>query len=135
MHAALSIALKDIRLLIRDRMGFFFTFFFPLLIAVFFGMVFRQGSGPAAIPVAVVDLDSTAESAAFAAKLQAEKERAEKTRRAPQGRNPPLPPIPRERTERSSLDPHGSAAGRQGASAQKNRSRIRATTCLPRSLA
>lgn len=69
MGPALSIAVKDVRLLVRDRMGFFFTFFFPLLIAVFFGTVFQQGSGPAGIPVAIVDLDATAESAAFAEKL------------------------------------------------------------------
>jgi ABC-2 type transport system permease protein len=70
MGPALSIALKDVRLLVRDRMGFFFTFFFPLLIAVFFGMVFQQGGGPAGIPVAIVDLDATPESGAFAQKLR-----------------------------------------------------------------
>jgi len=70
MGPALSIAMKDVRLLVRDRMGFFFTFFFPLLIAVFFGMVFQQGGGPAGIPVAIIDLDSTPESGAFARKLQ-----------------------------------------------------------------
>lgn len=71
MNAVLAIAIKDIRLLLRDRMGFFFTFFFPLLIAVFFGVVFQGGGGggAAAIPVAVVDLDNTPESAAFAEKL------------------------------------------------------------------
>jgi ABC-2 type transport system permease protein len=69
MGPAISIAMKDVRLLTRDRMGFFFTFFFPLLIAVFFGFVFQQGGGPAAIPVALVDLDLTPDSAAFAAKL------------------------------------------------------------------
>lgn len=72
MNAVLAIAIKDIRLLLRDRMGFFFTFFFPLLIAVFFGLVFQGGGGgggAAAIPVAVVDLDQTPESAAFAEKL------------------------------------------------------------------
>lgn len=69
MGPAFSIALKDVRLLVRDRMGFFFTFFFPLLIAVFFGTVFQQGSGPAGIPVAIVDLDASVESAAFARKL------------------------------------------------------------------
>lgn len=74
MNAVLAIAVKDIRLLLRDRMGFFFSFFFPLLIAVFFGVVFRGGGGGGAgsgIPVAVVDLDNTAESAAFASRLGA----------------------------------------------------------------
>ncbi|MBX3405819.1 MAG: ABC transporter permease [Phycisphaeraceae bacterium] len=78
MNAVLAIAIKDIRLLLRDRMGFFFSFFFPLLIAVFFGVVFRGGGGGggagSGIPVAVVDLDNTAESAAFAAKLIAASE-------------------------------------------------------------
>ncbi len=69
MNSALAIALKDIRLLTRDRMGFFFTFFFPLLIAIFFGAVFQQGGGPAGIPVAIVDLDATPESRDFATQL------------------------------------------------------------------
>lgn len=38
---------KDLRLLVRDRAGFFFTFFFPLIFAVFFGTIFSSGGGPA----------------------------------------------------------------------------------------
>jgi ABC-2 type transport system permease protein len=42
MDAIWAMAMKDLRLLFRDRMGFFFAFFFPLAIAVFFGMIFQQ---------------------------------------------------------------------------------------------
>lgn len=45
LHAALTIALKDLKLLLRDRTSAFFTFGFPLLLAVFFGMVFGGGGG------------------------------------------------------------------------------------------
>jgi len=40
MRETIAIALKDLRLLLRDKAGFFFVFFFPLLIAIFFGTVF-----------------------------------------------------------------------------------------------
>ena len=33
MNAILALAIKDLRLLFRDKVGFFFTFFFPLLYA------------------------------------------------------------------------------------------------------
>lgn len=66
MNAIWAIASKDIRLLLRDRLGFFFSFIFPLIIAVFFGTVFSSGGGgPQRISVAAVDLDKTPGSAAF----------------------------------------------------------------------
>ena len=40
MRAAVFLALKDLRLLLRDRAAAFFTFVFPLAIALFFGYVF-----------------------------------------------------------------------------------------------
>ena len=39
MRAAVFLALKDLRLLLRDRAAAFFTFVFPLAIALFFGYV------------------------------------------------------------------------------------------------
>lgn len=40
MRPVLAIALKDLKLLLRDRVATFFTFVFPLLVALFFGFVF-----------------------------------------------------------------------------------------------
>ena len=66
MHAILAIAIKDIRLLLRDKVGLFFTFFFPVLIGVFFGTIFAGGGdGPSRISVCTVDDDGTAESRQF----------------------------------------------------------------------
>ncbi len=70
MKAILALATKDLRLLLRDRVGFFFTFFFPLLYAVFFGAIFSaQGRGASALNVVVVDEDQTDASKAFVAEL------------------------------------------------------------------
>lgn len=49
MRKVLALAGKDLRLLIRDRAGFFFVFFFPLLYAIFFGFIF-SGGGSRATP-------------------------------------------------------------------------------------
>ncbi len=66
MKAVIALALKDLRLLIRDRSGFFFTFFFPFLMAIFFGMIFSGGNGEdTAMKILVVDEDNTTESAEF----------------------------------------------------------------------
>ncbi len=67
----LAMALKDVRLLLRDKAGFFFTFFFPIIYAIFFGVIFsgaRGGANP--IAVAVVDEDGTAGSKAFVETLR-----------------------------------------------------------------
>jgi ABC-2 type transport system permease protein len=71
MDPLLAMALKDLKLLARDRLGFFFSFVFPLLIAVFFGMMFSGGGddGPRGIPIVLVDEDNTEQSRAFAADL------------------------------------------------------------------
>jgi ABC-2 type transport system permease protein len=67
MDTILTLAYKDLRLLLRDRAGFFFTIFWPLIIAVFFGSIFggSGGSGRGSVPLLVVDEDSTAGSQAF----------------------------------------------------------------------
>lgn len=59
MREVLSLAAKDLRLMLRDRAGFFFTFFFPILYATFFGAIFSGagGSGTGALRIAVVDED------------------------------------------------------------------------------
>ncbi len=61
MTEILLLARKDLKLLLRDRAGFFFTFFWPVIMAMFFGSVFGggQSSGPSAIALIVVDQDQT----------------------------------------------------------------------------
>lgn len=73
MRTVFALAMKDIRLLVRDKSGFFFTFFFPMIIAFFFGAIFSgsSGKGTQAIPILVVDEDRTAESADFVGLLAA----------------------------------------------------------------
>jgi ABC-2 type transport system permease protein len=64
MIAIWTLAVKDLRILLRDKAGFFFTFFYPVLIAVFMGVIFSGGSSDSgshknALSVYVVDRDST----------------------------------------------------------------------------
>jgi ABC-2 type transport system permease protein len=60
MQQALVLALKDLRLLWRNRGSRFFVFFWPLITAVMFGFLFSGGGGGSAKPkLAVVDLDAT----------------------------------------------------------------------------
>jgi ABC-2 type transport system permease protein len=71
--AILAIALKDLRLLLRDRTSAFFTFLFPLLLALFFGAVFSGGGGTArAVVVAVADEGGGPLAALFIADLDAD---------------------------------------------------------------
>jgi len=62
--------MKDVRLLLRDRAGFFFALVFPLVVAVFFGMIFASGSAPGKITLGVVDLDRTPGSTEFIRQLE-----------------------------------------------------------------
>ena len=82
MKAILTIALKDLKILARDRAGFFWVLLFPVLMAVFFGAISSGGSGSrAAMPIAVVDLDGSAYSRAFLSELK--KSEALRVREAP----------------------------------------------------
>jgi ABC-2 type transport system permease protein len=69
MEKILTLAVKDLRLLVRDRAGFFFTFFFPLMISILFGTIFSGGAENYAVSVAVVDEDGSPEAADFIATL------------------------------------------------------------------
>lgn len=70
MRPILAIAMKDLRLLVRDKGAAFFTFIFPLALAIFFGMVFGGGGGgPSGIRVALVVEDTGPAAAALAADL------------------------------------------------------------------
>ncbi|MCO6436844.1 MAG: ABC transporter permease [Phycisphaerae bacterium] len=60
MGTALTLAKKDLSLLFRDKVGFFFTFFFPVIYASLFGIVFSgMGQETRALKVAVIDEDDT----------------------------------------------------------------------------
>ncbi|NOT32612.1 MAG: ABC transporter permease, partial [Candidatus Eisenbacteria bacterium] len=77
MDTLLAMVAKDFKLLLRDRMGGFFTFGFPIVMAIFFGTLFSGGSssGPAGgIKLAVVDEDTTTVSRTFADSLAASPE-------------------------------------------------------------
>ena len=70
MRTVFLLAAKDLQLMLRDRVGFFFVFFFPLIFAVFFGIIFSgEGGGMSAIPVAVTDEDNTPASRRFVEEL------------------------------------------------------------------
>lgn len=77
MRAIWTIAVKDLRLLFRERVACFFAFIFPLIVAIFFGMVFSgAGSGGGGgeddqkIDILLVDEDNTEGSRAFAKTLR-----------------------------------------------------------------
>lgn len=61
MRSIIAIALKDIRLLLRDRMAAFFVLGFPLLMGLFFGLMMNPGSGgkKSKMKVAIVDQDQS----------------------------------------------------------------------------
>jgi ABC-2 type transport system permease protein len=71
MSPLYKIALKDLKLLIRDKSGFFFTFFFPFIVAVLFGFIFSTGGGgTGTMSVLLVDDDNTPASRKFIEVLQ-----------------------------------------------------------------
>ena len=76
MRALMALALKDIKILFRDRMGFFFTLIYPLVVAILFGSMYsgQSASKPRKIPLAIADEDSTFESRALVDSLKAMEE-------------------------------------------------------------
>ncbi len=71
MSNIVTMAMKDIRLLFRDRLSLFFIVLWPLTMAVFFGAMFSGlSSGPESVPVALVDEDRTTASERFAARVE-----------------------------------------------------------------
>jgi ABC-2 type transport system permease protein len=71
MRAIVAIALKDLRLLLRDKADLFWVLLFPILIAFFFGSITGGGGKRAPMPVAIVDEDRTAYSRSIADRLLA----------------------------------------------------------------
>ncbi|MBK7403489.1 MAG: ABC transporter permease [Phycisphaerales bacterium] len=75
MREIWALAVKDLKLLIRDRAGLFFTFFFPILYAVFFGVIMGgmgSSEGREGTPILVIDQDHSKASEAFVASLEAD---------------------------------------------------------------
>ena len=72
MNKIIALALKDLRLMPRNRGGLFFTFVWPILVTVLFGIMFGgQGNGQQSkVRIAVVDQDNSDGSRAFLTKLE-----------------------------------------------------------------
>lgn len=68
----LAIAANDLRLLVRDKAALFFTLFFPLGLAVFFGAIFGGGGGGSRLDVALVLEEDGTKARAFAEALAAD---------------------------------------------------------------
>ena len=72
MRSIIALAGKDILLLQRDRVGFFFVFFFPLIYSIFFGAIFSGAGegGMGAVKIALVDEDESDASRRFGRLLE-----------------------------------------------------------------
>lgn len=65
MNAILALALKDLKLLLRNRATLFFTFVWPMLMAIGFGLMFGGDGDKAKMRVLVHDQDQSAASRAL----------------------------------------------------------------------
>jgi ABC-2 type transport system permease protein len=73
MRSIVALALKDLLILVRIRSGLFFTFIWPVVVAVMFGFVFagqQTQQGARALRIVIVDEDNTDGSRAFVATLE-----------------------------------------------------------------
>jgi len=71
MEKVLSLAIKDMRVLLSDKGNIFWVFGFPVLFALFFGAIFSSaGEGPSGMKIAVVDEDGSEFSSSFISKLE-----------------------------------------------------------------
>ena len=72
MGKVIALAMKDLRLMPRNRGGMFFTFVWPILVTVLFGIMFGGGNDgeQGKIRIAVVDEDGSDGSRAFLTKLE-----------------------------------------------------------------
>jgi ABC-2 type transport system permease protein len=73
VRAIWAMAVNDLRLLMRDKGAMFFTFVFPALLAIFFGMVFGGGGPGSDLPITVVNEDRSPMAAAFVDDLKRSK--------------------------------------------------------------
>lgn len=72
MRAIGAMAIKDLRLLARDRAGLFLTFAWPLLLAIFFGALGPFGGAERATSMVVLIVDEDASPASAALREQVE---------------------------------------------------------------
>jgi linearmycin/streptolysin S transport system permease protein len=71
MKPIIALALKDLRILMRNKGRIFFTFIWPIIVTVLFGLAFGGGNDPQSKPrVAIVDEDNTDGSRAFITSLE-----------------------------------------------------------------
>lgn len=70
IRAMWAIAWTDVRLLLRDRAAAFFTFVFPIIFAIFFGLVYGGNAKKGDIKVAVVQIDQGVLASDFVASLK-----------------------------------------------------------------
>ncbi|MBW1810830.1 MAG: ABC transporter permease, partial [Deltaproteobacteria bacterium] len=70
MKGILTLAIKDLRLLWRDRFGLFWVLGFPLIMALLFGSLYSGSGGAKNIAVAVIDEDATEKSKTYLGNLQ-----------------------------------------------------------------
>ncbi|MDX2017288.1 MAG: ABC transporter permease [Planctomycetota bacterium] len=71
MSAIWAMAIKDLRLLSRDRVDLFFTFLFPVVFGLFFGYIFSGGGGSGKMSVGLVLEDTSPAARAFANDVRA----------------------------------------------------------------
>jgi len=73
MKPIVAIAIKDLKLLVRDRTSAFFVFIFPLFVALFFGIIFGgagRSGGAGKMPVAIVNESKGPRAAALVRDLE-----------------------------------------------------------------
>jgi ABC-2 type transport system permease protein len=72
MRQTLALALKDLRLMPRNKGGMFFTFVWPILVTVLFGIMFggNDGGEQSKVRIAIVDEDNSDGSRVFLKKLE-----------------------------------------------------------------
>jgi ABC-2 type transport system permease protein len=93
MGAIWAIAVKDLRLLCRDKAAAFFTFGFPLILAIFFGIVFggAGGKGSGKMRLVAVNEDGGPASVAFLNDLKADEALTVRTGNTPEGQTAESP--------------------------------------------
>ncbi len=70
MRRIFTIAMKDLRLLWRDKWGMFWVLAFPLMMAVFFGSLMGSMQQQSPVRISIVDEDQSDLSKSFLAKLK-----------------------------------------------------------------
>ena len=73
MNKALTLAIKDLRVLFSDKGNIFWVFGFPVLFALFFGAIYSgAGKGPSGMKITIVDEDKSEFSSSYISKLESD---------------------------------------------------------------